>query len=352
MPEIEVLETGHLDRRDSAFPTLVRLDNGDIVCGFSVGGGPSAKGDTQCARSSDGGRTWTQQSVILEATADPTTTNHLRLSRTKDGGLLAYGERDYRRMADGKLQTYASDAVFCRSADGGRTWSEPEVIPARVPGPYEIANPIVVTHDDRWLAPAATHHQGRYAETVVLFESADAGRTWPNTYTLFEHADRAVGYLEQKVVQCQPNRLLALAWRQDFENDVDLDNCFSFSNDGGRSWAEPLPTGIQGQTMTPLWLGEDRFLILYNHRFGRQTVQMCLVRASDADWSLEFEGTMYDAQAVLEWNDELSSQQEISRIKFGYPVSLRLDEDTVLAAHWCEEQGHFGVRWTRLKLTL
>jgi hypothetical protein len=58
MPTIEVLETDHIDRSDSAFPTLVRLDNGDIVCGFSRGGGAHARGGTYCARSTDGGRSW------------------------------------------------------------------------------------------------------------------------------------------------------------------------------------------------------------------------------------------------------------------------------------------------------
>ena len=38
MPSIKILETGHIDRGDSAFATLVRLDKGDIVCGFSRGG--------------------------------------------------------------------------------------------------------------------------------------------------------------------------------------------------------------------------------------------------------------------------------------------------------------------------
>jgi hypothetical protein len=34
MPNIEITGSGHIDRGDSAFPTLVQLDNGDIVCGF------------------------------------------------------------------------------------------------------------------------------------------------------------------------------------------------------------------------------------------------------------------------------------------------------------------------------
>ncbi len=30
MPTIEILESGHVDRRDSAFPTLVRMDDGAL----------------------------------------------------------------------------------------------------------------------------------------------------------------------------------------------------------------------------------------------------------------------------------------------------------------------------------
>ena len=37
MAKIEILDSGIIDNRDSAFPTLVRLDNGDILSGFTVG---------------------------------------------------------------------------------------------------------------------------------------------------------------------------------------------------------------------------------------------------------------------------------------------------------------------------
>lgn len=354
MAKIEVQETGYVDRNDSAFPTLVRLDNGDIICGFSVGAGPSVMGGTHCAVSSDSGRTWKHQGVILEPTSDPCTSNHLRLSRTKDGTVLAYGQRDYHREVQGTNQgqeLVACEAVFCRSTDGGRTWSKPQVLPAKIPGPYEISNPIVVTQNGRWLAPAATYHRGLYGETVVIFESSDQGKTWPNMYTVFESPDKAIGYLEQKLIECQPNRLLAVAWRQDFKKDKDIDNGFSFSRDAGRTWLGPYSTGIQGQTMTPLWLGQDRFLVLYNCRFGRQSVQMCLVQARENEWSVGFEGTMWDAGATLELTADTSSNKEIEKIQFGYPMPLHLDAETVLVAHWCQEDGVFGIRWTRLRLT-
>lgn len=352
MPHLDVMESGHVDREDSAFPTLVLLEDGDIVCGFSRGGGAHVNGGTHCARSADGGRTWTYQGVILERETDPVKTNHLRLSRTQDGTILAYGQQDQSPPPAAGTAGAGNQAVLCRSRDGGKTWSTPEIIPFQIEGPYEISNPIVVTDDGRWLAPTATLHDGRYGEFVVVHESADAGATWPNMYTVFQDPGNGVGYLEQKLVQCQPSRVIACAWVQDFANDTDLKNAYSFSEDGGRSWDGPHTTGIQGQTMTPIWLGEDRFLVLYNKRFGEQSVQMCLVRASGDQWDIEFEGMLFDGHAKLELTDQISSQEQIALIQFGYPMGVRLSDDTVLTAHWCAEDGVCGIRWTRLRLSL
>ena len=90
--------------------------------------------------------------------------------------------------------------------------------------------------------------------------------------------------------------------------------------------------------------------MLYNRRFGEQSVQMCLVRAAGSSWETEFEGTMYDGRARLELTEQVSSQEQIALIRFGFPTALRLDEETFLATHWCEEDGVCGIRWTRLRV--
>jgi len=351
MPSIEVTDSGHVDRSDSAFPTTVSRDDGDLVCGFSMGGGAHVSGGTHSARSTDGGSTWSYQGPILEPSEEPPRTNHLRLSRTADGTILAYGQRDHKEQRDGATVRLECEPVLCRSTDGGRSWSEPEVIPFQMPGPYEISNSIVVTEDGRWLAPAATFHDGRYGERVVLHESRDEGATWPNMLTVFEDVEAKIGYLEQKVIEYAPGRLLATAWVQDYEADSDLKNRYSFSDDGGLTWDGPHSTGIQGQTMTPIGLGGDRFLVLYNRRYGDQSVQMCLVRASGSSWETEFEATMFDGRAQLELTDKISSQEQIALIRFGFPTAVQLDEETFLATHWCEEDGVCGIRWTRLRLS-
>ena len=346
MPTLEVVESGHVDREDSAFPTVVELDDGSVVCIYSRGGGAHSNGDTHCSRSGDGGRTWEYLGVVHPVDENPRRTNSLRLSRTADGTLLAYGQRDRRDAPAGR----ASEPILCRSRDGGRTWSSPEVIPFQIEGPYEISNAIVVTDDGRWLAPTATLHDGRYGEYVVVHESADEGKSWPHMHTVFQDSGTGIGYLEQKLIQCQPGRVMAIAWVQDFANDTDLKNEYAFSEDGGRTWGGPHPTGIQGQTMTPIWLGDDRFVVLYNKRFGDQSVQMCLVRATSGSWEIEFEGMLFDGQARLELTDEVSSQEQIGLIQFGYPMGVYLNEQTLLTVHWCAEDGVCGIRWTRVRL--
>ncbi len=98
MPSIEIIDTGWVDRRDSAFPQAVKLSNDDILCSFNVGGGPYVHGGTDWARSTDGGLTWTLEGTILPPATEPPTTNALKLTRSADGEtIFAYGSRSHRQ---------------------------------------------------------------------------------------------------------------------------------------------------------------------------------------------------------------------------------------------------------------
>ena len=352
MRRIEIEASGHVDRRDSAFPTLVRLDNGDIICGYSVGGGPNATGGTDFSRSTDEGMSWSHQGTILGASSSPKTANNLRLSRTPEGTMLAYGQRDHRREDDKPFEEH-NEPVLCRCTDGGGSWSVAEVIPSLVGGPFEISNPIVVASDGRWLAPAATlPSQEKLFERAVVFESSDQGRSWSGFHTVFEDPDQRVGFLEQKLIKLDGDRILAVAWIMPFGNGPDEENRFAISDDGGRSWSESYSTGIMGQTMTPIWLGDDRLLVLYNRRYGQQGVQMCLVRFGTTGWDLEYEGTLWDAQSSRQRAGDADGVDEMLVFAFGYPWALSLGGDRFLSVHWCKEEGKCGIRWTRLRITV
>ena len=143
MPSIEILDTGWIDRRDSAFPQAVQLPNGDILCSFNVGGGPNVHGGTDWARSTDGGVTWTLEGTILPLTRNPDATSALKLSRSADGEtVFAYGSRSY-RLPEEKFGEGRNEPVLCRSTDGGHTWSAPQVVPMPADCPLEISHGVL-----------------------------------------------------------------------------------------------------------------------------------------------------------------------------------------------------------------
>ena len=164
------------------------LDDGSIICGYSCGGGSSATGGTDWARSTDGGTTWRREGTILGRSERPVGTNSLRLSRTAGGTLLAYGARRYDTAGKARFGRDPSEPVLCRSNDGGKTWSAPVVVAgasadsrARA---YEVTCPVVTVDERCWLAAAGLLPEaGHLGARVVAFLCTDAGQTWPHSPT-------------------------------------------------------------------------------------------------------------------------------------------------------------------------
>ena len=178
---IAVLESGHVTQDDAAYPSLVRLDDDSIICGYSCGGGSMATGGTDWARSVDGGATWTREGTILPRVESPVMTNTLRLSRTPGGTVLAYGARRHDSAEAPRFGRDPSEPVICRSTDGGQSWSAPAVLPpdslrASAPRAYEITCPILALDDRRWLASAALLADPKYLAGRVVGQRNQSAR--------------------------------------------------------------------------------------------------------------------------------------------------------------------------------
>ncbi len=352
MPSIEILGSGRLDERESAFPQAVQLPDGDVLCSFSVGDGPSANGGSDWARSADGGETWTLEGTILPPTSDPDTTNALKLTISPDGAMVyAYGSRSYSKPG-AAFGEDRKEPVFCRSTDGGRTWSAPQVIPTPDDYDLEISHGIVPLSSGRLLAPSATlPSTDRLGEQVLVAISDDGGKSWPKHSVVMQDPNKRFGYFEQKLAEFGSGRVISTCWTVTLGDVVDQPDSYSISNDGGSRWSEPVSTGVYGQTMTPVPLGGDQLLVLYNRRYGEQGVMMDLVTVTEETWTAHYEDVMYDAQASRQRPEGLDSGvQEFGGFEFGFPTAIRLQDGTFLATHWSRENGKFGIRWTKLRI--
>ena len=344
---VEVVDSGHVTRDDAAYPTLVGLDDGSIICGYSCGGGSSATGGTEWARSTDGGTTWTREGTILARTESPVTTNTLRLSRTAGGTILAYGARRYDTAGTAQFGRDPSEPVLCRSRDGGRTWSAPVVLAAasadgQARG-YEATCPILALDEERWLAPAGLlADAGSLGERVIVFSSPDAGQTWPHSHTVFHDADARRCFFETKVISLGSGRLLAVAWTVTAGDYQDLDNqgggpapgsllaTYALSRDGGRTWTGRLSHRHRGQTMTPVWLGGDRLLVLYNRRYGKQGIVMLVVQVADDGWIRGPETMLWDAAAAHRGVPRSRRYRRVLRLRVRFAVPCQ----SVTVACW------------------
>lgn len=351
LASLRILSSGRVDERESAFPQAVQLADGDILCSFSVGGGQYVHGGSDWARSKDGGQTWRLEGQILPPTADPPSANALKLSLSPDGKTIyAYGTRYWANQNE-RFGERQGETVFCRSVDNGQTWSAPQSVP--MPDcPIEVSHSIRPLVSGRLLAPGALlADKSRLGEEVLVAVSDDGGRTWPHCRTVFRDPAGKLGFWEQKLAEVAPGKVLAAAWTVTLGDYRDQCNHFCISHDDGWTWGPHQDTGIRGQTLSMLPLGDDRLLVLYNRRYGEQGVVMALVTFTETHWAVLTEGLLYDARGFRDGPATAATGvDELASFQFGFPTAIRLLDGTFLATHWCVEQGVCGIRWTKLTI--
>lgn len=351
MDFIKIGDSGFINRDDSAFPTIVTMDNGNLICGFNVSGGPEVTGGSDWSRSVDNGASWKHEGTILPRTEEPVTVNTMRLSRTADGRVIAYGQRNYLNDENTKFGTLKNDAVFCVSDSNCQNWSEASIVPHNYSCPFEVSNPIVVLTDGRWLAPAALLTDAEhFGEKVIVTESCDEGKSWDNEYTVFSDPAGKKGFFEQKIIETEPGKLLAFAWTVEMGCYSDYCNHFAWSNDGGRSWSKAIPTTIQGQTLSPLWLGGSRFLLIYNYRQSPQGIKIAIANITDSKCQVLNETFLWQPKpakmkSTLSENDD--GIDAFDDFKFGLPSLTQLDDKDFLALFWCYDRGSYGIKWIK-----
>lgn len=350
MKLIEIINSQRINQENSAFPTLVKLNSKKIICAFCVGGGPKITGGTKFMHSGDGGETWEHGGIILPETEDPVTANSMRVSKTNDGTIVAYGQKNYLVDGNTKFGDSKNEAVFCTSDDGGMNWSEAAVVLHQCSCPVEVSNPIVTLSDGRWLAPAALlTDENRLGERVIVTESTDQGKSWNNSYTVFEDPEKRKGFFEQKIIETEPGKLLAFAWTVELGSYLDYCNHFAWSYDGGRTWSKAVESSIPGQTLSPYFLEGNRFLLIYNCRRKPQGIKLALAEIDKNKCNILFEEYLWETLNTA--NSSKPGIDSFDDFAFGLPSITPLSKNNYLAVFWNMENGLYGIRTIKFRLS-
>jgi len=349
----------HLRSIHAWHPSLVRLEDGDLLAGFDLGEAiESLDYRTWFARSRDSGRTWEAPRPLIDDPTPRRSTHSVRLGRIGDGTLVGFGGRFYRDDPEEGLTNRANlgyvpmDLILVRSRDGGATWDGPVTINPPLIGPsFEMCHRIIELTDGRWLAPTATwkgwHGEAPNGMKAIALVSHDRGQTWPGWMTIIDQYGDGVVSWEQGLTQLADGRLLAVVWSFDERNGRSLPNRYAISADG-RIFGPPRANGLIGETAKLLTLADGRVLCVYR-RLDVPGLWANLVRIDGEEWINLAEAPLWRGPSSG-MKGERTAGDELSALKFGFPSMVQLPGGDVLVVFWCLEECIHNIRWARLTI--
>ena len=274
----------------SAFPSIVRRKNGELIVAFRRAPERRQFGESKVShtdansylvlvRSKDNGQTWSAEPELIYAnpfggSQDPC------LMQLRNGNLLcaSYGWASMPPAASAKLKelhllgNYAFlGGYLLRSTDGGHSWRGP-IFPPPTPGEASLdpfGKPIPAYNrgamcegtDGKiyWAVACSTKTSSPRTE-VHLFTSADEGNHW--NYSCPIAADSKVAFNESSLYQTPAGHLICFMRTENFSDHTTV----ARSIDGGKTFQTWEDAGFQGHPHHALRLPDNRVLLVYGYR--------------------------------------------------------------------------------------
>ena len=337
----------------SAFPSAVRLSNGEILVSFRRA--PDRKVFKEkknnhldpnsylvVVRSKDGEH-WTKEPELLYAhpfggSQDPC------LLKLKDGTLLCASYLWTFIRPDGlavlkKLFVQNTDAVFAggyllRSYDDGRTWND-LIIPCSVPSeinysglgcklPAYNRGALYEGKDGRiFWAVVASDTEALRNTSVYLLISKDKGKTWE--YGTKIAKDKKVSFNETSMYETPNGDLIAFMRSEAFGDQA----CIARSIDGGKTFGEWKSMGFKGHPLQAMRLPDNRVLLTYGYRHEPCGVRARILNAECTDFATA---------------PEIIIRDDADNGDVGYTWAVQLDEKRVLVVYYINFDRAKGTR--------
>jgi hypothetical protein len=351
----------HVRSLHAYFPSVVRYPDGEMVCTLRMGQAMQSHDlRTYVTRSLDNGATWTLEAPIFAGTTPFVATDHARITISDDGELIAFMIRQHREHPeDGATNPLTGgyeqqELMIARSRDRGRTWQGPHEFTPPLVGPcFEMCAPIVMLKNGTWLLSTATWQDWDgvcpNGLRTVAFVSTDRGRTWPAYVNTMVNIEDEITYWESKMLHLRDGRLLVVAWAYDRKNKKDLPNHYVISADGGKTFSQPKPMDVLGQTLTPLELSDGRMLFVYR-RMDKPGLWALTSRLVGERWQHEEELGLWGVAAGSLTAHTANMSVNFSRLRFGAPCLVDMGDGTVHVSFWATEDCQSVARWIRVRV--
>ena len=237
-------------------PALLELPDGALLCAWFAGTYEgSADVSIVCARLERGAERWSEP---VQVSSDPRRSEqNPSLFLAPDGEVWAMYTAQLDRVEGKDNMQFTSVVRRQRSRDGGRTWTEPEVVFPRE-GTF-CRQSIQVLSNGRWIFAnwlCTDSAEGLSGDPTVFQLSDDQGKTWQQV-----EMPSSSGRVHANVVELGQGRLVA------FMRSREADFIYrSESPDYGEHWSEPVPTCLpnNNSSISALRLQSGRIAIAYN----------------------------------------------------------------------------------------
>ncbi len=251
-------------------------------------------------------------------------------------------------------------SYLIRSTDGGRSWPDRRRIDLGDHAGASITGPVLRLADATLAQPFENWKEYEDASPGIpaawLRLSQDDGSSWTDEVLVARHPANAVYYWDQRLATHPVDgRLVNMFWTHQPAEGRDIDVHIAWGTPDGRTWTDPVGTGLPGQHCQPISLGGDRLLAVYSHRGDPPGIRAALSEDFGRTWDRADELVVWASEAGGEPGSGAARAQEdywndMGAWQFGHPRGAVLSSGEILVVFYGGSGMTRSGRWARVRL--